>query len=411
LSDDINFRAMMQRHHLTGVINIPSIGEGRILDLSKAREAAAELADQQISEASASAQRLMRSARAVTVQQAGNTVSPVLQPFHRAVLRFFVRPTAHFSHLTVALIIGCIVTSSFFTGGSFSTRAAHAATTTDAPIQTLAMVASSSDLNVPIGSPTSSATEAAVADPGYINASTSPVTSHKEVLTATNYTVQPGDTLSTIAAKFNISTDTVLWANSLGADDTIKPGKTLTIPPVSGLLYRVSSGDTLGGIASAFHTDQQKIINANDLDPDVGLTAGATLMVPDGVKPAPAAPAQSQSSSGGSSLPSFVGGHGGSNSFPYGYCTWWVAHQRSVTWSGNAWEWYYNAQAAGRSVGKTPVPGSIMVTWESPVGHVAYVTAVHGNSFTVSEMNYNGWGEVDYRTLTTSSVPLIGFIY
>lgn len=410
MSDDINFRAMLNRHQLTGVIGIPSL-EGRTLDLSKAREAAADFADQRILGQTAPAQRFVRGVSNVTVHQATGTVTPLFQPIRRAVLRFFVRPTAHFSHLTVALIIGSIVGGSFFTGGSFSTKAAHAAVSPDAPIQTLAMVASSSDLNVPIGSPTSSATEAAVADQGYINASTSPVTSHKQILSATTYKVLPGDTLSTIAAKFNISTDTVLWANNLSADATIQPGSSLTIPPVSGVLYKVSSGDSLGGIASAFHTSSQKIIDANDLDPDAALTAGATLMVPDGVKPAPAAPAVSSSSSSVDSVPSFVGGGAGANSFPYGYCTWWVAHERSVTWSGNAWQWYYNAQAAGRAVGKTPVPGAIMVTWESPVGHVAYVTAVHGNTFTVSEMNYDGWGEVDYRTLTTSSVPLIGFIY
>jgi len=53
-----------------------------------------------------------------------------------------------------------------------------------------------------------------------------------------------------------------------------------------------------------------------------------------------------------------------------------------------------------------------MVTWESSVGHVAYVEAVHPNgSFTVSEMNYVGYGRVSSRTVTTGSVSLIGFIY
>jgi surface antigen len=52
-----------------------------------------------------------------------------------------------------------------------------------------------------------------------------------------------------------------------------------------------------------------------------------------------------------------------------------------------------------------------MVTWESGVGHVAYVESVSGGSFTISEMNYRGYGIISSRTLTPSSVPLIGFIY
>jgi N-acetylmuramoyl-L-alanine amidase len=276
------------------------------------------------------------------------------------------------------------------------------------------MLDSSSNLNVPVVPPQSdqSATPTGLSL-GYLGSAATPVTAHKAIKSAVSYTVQPGDVPSTIATHFGVSTNTILWANNLSDGDNIKPGQTLTIPPVSGVLYQVTAGDTVAGIAAGFKTSADKILAANDIDPDAGLTAGQTLMVPDGVKnaPKPAATTSTSSSSSSRSLPSFVGGGAGFNNFPYGYCTWWVAHQRSVTWSGNAWEWYYNAQAAGRPVGRTPVPGAVMVTWESPIGHVAYVESVSGNSFTVSEMNYAGWGVVSHRTLSTGSVPLIGFIY
>jgi len=63
-----------------------------------------------------------------------------------------------------------------------------------------------------------------------------------------------------------------------------------------------------------------------------------------------------------------------------------------------------------------PMVGAIMVqgiSWASPVGHVAYVESVNGDgSFTVSEMNYGGWGRVDYRTIkSTAGLDLLGFIY
>lgn len=66
----------------------------------------------------------------------------------------------------------------------------------------------------------------------------------------------------------------------------------------------------------------------------------------------------------------------------------------------------------GFRTGSTPEPGAVMVTWESWVGHVAYVESVNADgSFVVSEMNYRGWGVLSTRTLRTKSVPLIGFVY
>src|SRR5207253_6044016 len=48
-----------------------------------------------------------------------------------------------------------------------------------------------------------------------------------------------------------------------------------------------------------------------------------------------------------------------------------------IPWTGNAWQWYANAEALGYAVGATPRPGAIMVTWESRYfGHVAYVESV-----------------------------------
>jgi len=108
----------------------------------------------------------------------------------------------------------------------------------------------------------------------------------------------------------------------------------------------------------------------------------------------------SSSSSGyssGYSRPSYSGSGG---HFPYGYCTWYVASKRYVPWSGNANQWLWNARAMGYATGRTPQVGAIMVTNESWWGHVAYVEAVHGNSVTISEMNYAGWGRVNYRTLS-----------
>ncbi len=110
-----------------------------------------------------------------------------------------------------------------------------------------------------------------------------------------DYTVLGGDTLASIAKKFDISVDTIKWANDLKSD-TIKPGQVLKIPPVTGVVHKVVSGDNIYTIAKKYKTDAQNIVNFpfNDFaDQDTfALTVGQTLFVPGGVieEAAPVAP-------------------------------------------------------------------------------------------------------------------------
>jgi murein DD-endopeptidase MepM/ murein hydrolase activator NlpD len=105
---------------------------------------------------------------------------------------------------------------------------------------------------------------------------------------AITYTVQHGDTVSTIAQKFGISADTVRWANDL-SNDTINVGDSLQILPVTGISYKVQSGDTVYSIAKKLATDPQKIVDFpfNDFaNPETfSLVTGQMLIVPDGVQP------------------------------------------------------------------------------------------------------------------------------
>ena len=105
---------------------------------------------------------------------------------------------------------------------------------------------------------------------------------------AITYTVQKGDTVSTIAQKFGISADTIRWVNNLSNDD-INVGDSLQILPVTGISYKVQSGDTVYSIAKKLATDPQKIVDFpfNDFaNPETfSLVSGQMLIVPDGVKP------------------------------------------------------------------------------------------------------------------------------
>lgn len=102
------------------------------------------------------------------------------------------------------------------------------------------------------------------------------------------YIVKPGDTLASIADKFDISVDTIRWQNSLKAD-TIKPGQKLDILPVSGIAHKVKSGENIYSIAKRYGVDAQNIVNFDfnefeDLD-TFALAVGQTLIVPGGVPP------------------------------------------------------------------------------------------------------------------------------
>jgi len=101
-----------------------------------------------------------------------------------------------------------------------------------------------------------------------------------------NYLVKSGDTLASIAKKFDISIDTIKWANNLKTD-VIKPSQSLKIPPVTGVVHKVVSGENIYTIAKKYKTTAQSIVNFpfndfTDLD-TFGLTAGQTLYVPDGI--------------------------------------------------------------------------------------------------------------------------------
>ncbi|MFA5030561.1 MAG: M23 family metallopeptidase [Patescibacteria group bacterium] len=101
----------------------------------------------------------------------------------------------------------------------------------------------------------------------------------------TSYTVQGGDTISTIADQFEISTQTVLWANGLGETDYIKPGQTLKIPPVSGVIHNVQSGDTVSSIAKKYGVSDSTILDYNKLADASIIESGQVLVVPGGKPP------------------------------------------------------------------------------------------------------------------------------
>lgn len=96
------------------------------------------------------------------------------------------------------------------------------------------------------------------------------------------YVVRQGDTLSEIAEMFNISVNTIRWANNLRSDEPIKIGQVLVILPVTGLQYTIKKGDTIKNIAKNFNADVEEILQFNNLSLDVTLKEGQTITIPNG---------------------------------------------------------------------------------------------------------------------------------
>lgn len=131
------------------------------------------------------------------------------------------------------------------------------------------------------------------------------------------YIVEDGDTVSTIAKKFDLSITTVLWANNLSVRSTIRPGDSLAILPVDGVSHKIKSGDTLSRIAKLYGVTTDDVLDANGLQSTSTLSIGDVLLVPGGEQQAPTAKSRvasvsnlftpSQTSSSGSSERNAIG--------------------------------------------------------------------------------------------------------
>jgi cell wall-associated NlpC family hydrolase/LysM repeat protein len=125
------------------------------------------------------------------------------------------------------------------------------------------------------------------------------------------HTVEEGETIRMLAARYSLNPATILSANRLSDPDLLQVGQDLTIPPTDGVLHTLRAGESIRRVADRYGIDAADIIKANDLgdNPDM-VQAGTLLMVPGAEPVLPAAGRYAQTDDGDQQAAAIGGGAG-----------------------------------------------------------------------------------------------------
>ncbi|MEE0887975.1 MAG: LysM peptidoglycan-binding domain-containing protein [Candidatus Saccharimonadaceae bacterium] len=245
------------------------------------------------------------------------------------------------------------------------------------------------------------------------------------------YTVEEGESMDTIAAKYGITTDDIRWSNNL-KDTDVSPGTVLYIPSTSGIVYTVKADDTVESIAEKYGSSAAEIIALNDLEVS-GVSEGMRIVVKDGSLPETERPeyepprpvVQQQPTTtytytylGNSSVRQNIEVVGYfynlGGTYGAGQCTQWAWYKRQdlPNQLGNANAWARSAAALGYRVDNVPSAGAVIQTSAGWYGHVGYVESVNPDgSIVVTEMNYGVPYRVIKSTIPASAVGGFNYIH
>lgn len=95
------------------------------------------------------------------------------------------------------------------------------------------------------------------------------------------HTVVPGDSLYNIANMYNTTIENILLFNNIPNMNLIYPGQQIIVPlsPSEAILYTVRPGDTLYTIARRYNTFVDNLIRFNYLNPPYIIYPGQQLVV------------------------------------------------------------------------------------------------------------------------------------
>jgi surface antigen len=258
------------------------------------------------------------------------------------------------------------------------------------------------------------------------------------------YTVQPWDSISSIAYKFQVSNNSIYWANNFWKNSTINPGDIIKVPPVSGMIHRVKSWDTLAMIAKKYGVSEEKIQSQNNLDENNTLVKDSVIVIPGAIKKVEevsddtkllAKNTKKTSSKTTKKTPktnSFskyakseyvaddweytISKKWWAKWFAWWNCTYYVAmHKKNVNWRGNANQWLRNAAAKWHATWSKASAGAIVVFngrgYNPRYGHVGIVTSVKDDYIIVKDMNYRALNEVTVRKIPKDDRAIMWYIY
>ncbi|WKC78746.1 peptidoglycan DD-metalloendopeptidase family protein [Borreliella turdi] len=104
------------------------------------------------------------------------------------------------------------------------------------------------------------------------------------VLKVFEHKIKPGETLSHIAARYQITSETLISFNEIKDVRSIKPNSVIKVPNMKGIVYVVKKNDSISSIASAYNVPKVDILDSNNLDNEV-LFLGQKLFIPGGRLP------------------------------------------------------------------------------------------------------------------------------
>lgn len=220
-------------------------------------------------------------------------------------------------------------------------------------------------------------------------------TGEVQQLLAINYTVEKGDSITSIASRYNLSPGTIIDTNNLKTSqiEKIQPGTQLLIPTTDTNTSTAWLSDL-----NQMKEDQRQQQLAQQQKQKTKVASAPVVHLAQSIGDI-----------------TVIGTYRnlGSNGAVPGQCTYYVKSIRTdlPAQMGNAGQYLVNARRYGYSTGSSPVVGSIMVTSESWVGHVAMVVAVSGDAVTIREMNYVAPYVVSQRTISRSSGVIRGYVY
>lgn len=95
------------------------------------------------------------------------------------------------------------------------------------------------------------------------------------------YQVMSGDTVESIASKFNVSVDELLSLNGVSKNDIV-PGTLLVVPTTNNNFtnYVIEKGDTLYTISSKYNVPVDMIVLLNGLNKNDYIYPGETIILP-----------------------------------------------------------------------------------------------------------------------------------